>query len=211
MTVEIIIQVILLGIALSMDAFAVSVTDGLIYTDLNKKRIFLIAFLFGLMQGLMPLTGYYIVELVRVLVGNTAGEEASKILATVVIWISFSLLIFIGGKMLIEAIKDIKKPIEEKKPKPYSFKEVFIMSFAVSIDALASGIAMHAGISSNSTIWIHVSIIIGLTFVISLIGLLLGKAIYRLFKGKYEITSLIGGIILIALAIWVVVSHYSGL
>ena len=69
MSLEIIIQIILFGFALSMDAFAVSITDGLIYKDLNKKRIFVIALTFGLMQGIMPLAGFWIVELAKTLVG----------------------------------------------------------------------------------------------------------------------------------------------
>ena len=61
------------------------------------------------------------------------------------------------------------------------------------------------------TVWLHVSIILVLTFVISLIGLFLGKQIMKLLKGKYEIAGIIGGFILILLAVWVVVSHYTGI
>ena len=74
MTIQIIIEIVLLGIALSMDAFAVSVTDGLIYRDINKKRIFFIAAVFGIMQGLMPLLGYWLVELVEFFVSNMSGR-----------------------------------------------------------------------------------------------------------------------------------------
>ena len=70
---------------------------------------------------------------------------------------------------------------------------------------------MHAGLSTNITVWLHVSIIMITTFLISLIGLFLGNRIIKLLKGKYEISGIIGGIILILLAIWVIVSHYTGL
>ena len=83
--------------------------------------------------------------------------------------------------------------------------------FATAIDALAAGITLHAGLSNGSTVWLHVSIILVLTFSISLIGLFLGKQIMKLLKGKYEISGIIGGIILILLAIWVVLSHYVGI
>lgn len=210
MTLEILLQIILLGIALAMDAFAVSITDGLIYTDISKKKIFFIATVFGVMQALMPLLGYFIIELVAVIVGN-GGSNAGQILATVVTWLAFGLLLIIGTKMLIEAIIELRKPIEEKNPKLFSVKEVLVMGIATSIDALAAGITMHAGLSNNATVWLHVSIILVITFGISLIGLFLGKQIMKLLKGKYEISGIIGGIILILLAVWVVVSHYSGL
>ena len=210
MTLEIIVQILLLGIALSMDAFAVSVTDGLIYQDINKKKALFIALVFGVMQGLMPLIGYWLVELVEVLVSG-AGADAGKIMATIVTWTAFGLLIFLGAKMIFEAIKDLKKPEEEKESKLFSVKEVLIFGVATSIDALATGVALHSGLSDNATVFLHASIIICITFVISLIGVLLGKQIVKLFKGKTEITSIIGGSILILLAVWIVLSHYFGL
>ena len=207
MTAEIIIQILLLGIALSMDAFAVSITDGLIYQDINKKKALFIALVFGVMQGLMPLIGYWLVELVEVLVKG-AGTDAGNIMSLVVTWTAFALLIFIGGKMIVEGIISLKKPPEEKLTRLFSYKEVLLFGVATSIDALGSGVALHSGLSNNSTIFIHVSIIICITFVISLVGVLLGGKIEKLFKGKTEITSIVGGCILIALAVWIVLSHY---
>lgn len=210
MTIQIIIEIILLGIALSMDAFAVSVTDGLIYRDINKKRIFFIAAVFGIMQGLMPLLGYWLVELVEFFV-NGAGGNAGNIMAIVVTWSAFGLLIFIGTKMIIESIIEMRKEEEQKEIKQFSIKEVLIFGLATSIDAMAAGVTLHAGLSNNATVWLHVSIITAITFGICLIGLFLGKLIVKLFKGKTEITSIIGGVILILLAVWVVLSHYYGI
>ena len=207
MTFEILIQIILLGIALSMDAFAVSVTDGLIYQDINKKKAVFIALVFGVMQGLMPLIGYWLVELVEFFV-NGAGGNAGNFMATVVTWTAFALLLFIGGKMIIEGVLSIRKPAEEKTMKLFSVKEVLFFGIATSIDALGSGVALHSGLSNNVTIFIHVSIIIGITFVISFIGVILGGKIEKLFKGKTEITSIVGGCILVLLAVWIVLSHY---
>lgn len=210
MTIEIIIQILLLAIALSMDAFAVSITDGLIYSDINKKKALFIALTFGVMQGLMPLIGYWLVELVEFLVEGSS-ENAGNIMSLVVVWTAFVLLMFLGVKMLVEGIKGLKNKEEDKPSKLFSYKQVLFFGLATSIDALGSGVALHSGLSNNITIFIHISIIIVITFVISLLGVLLGNKIEKLLKGKVEITSIIGGCILILLAIWIVLSHYFGI
>ena len=211
MTFEILIQIFFLGVGLSMDAFSVALTDGLTYSDINKKKSFFIAGVFGFMQALMPLIGFWLVELVERIAGDVAGEEAGIVAAKVVVWLAFGLLLFIGGKMLIESIIEMRKPKEEKEPKKFSYKEVIFYGFATAVDALAAGVTMHAGLSTNVTVWLHVSIILMLTFSISLVGLFLGKQIMKILKGKYEISGIIGGIILILLAVWVIASHYTGL
>ncbi len=208
MTAEIIIQIILLGIALSMDAFAVSITYGIAYNDLNKKRIVLIALTFGIMQALMPLIGYFLVELIGFIVDENAGDSAGNIMSIVVSWIAFALLIFIGSKMIYEAIRGLRSQnVELKHDRTFNIKELIYFGFATAIDALGTGVAMHAGLSDNVTIFIHVAIIMSITFVISLIGLILGKQFVKLFKGKNEIASIIGGVILIGLAVWIIISN----
>ena len=211
MTFEIIAKIILFGIALAMDAFAVSITDGLIYKDINKKKNFFIASTFGLMQGVMPCIGYFFIEIISLIVGSSNSANAAEIFATVVTWVSFALLLFIGIKMLVEGIIEIRKPQEEKKDKLFSIKEVLIMGVATAIDALAVGVSLHAGLSNNLTIWVHISIICVITFALSLVGLFLGKQILKLFKGKTEISVIIGGCILILLAVWVILSHFLGI
>lgn len=211
MSFEIIITIVFLGIALSMDAFAVSITDGLIYTDLDKKKTLFIVTTFGVMQALMPLIGYWLVEGITTLVDEAGGERAGQIMAKVVSYVAFVLLVFIGIKMIIEAIKEIKKPQEEKEPKVFSYKEVLYFGVVTAVDALGSGVALHSGLSNNYTIWLHVSIIMICTFVISLVGVFMGNKIEKLFKGKYEITGIIGGSILIILGIWIIISHYLGI
>ena len=204
----ILLQIILLGIGLSADAFSVALTDGLTYIDINKKKSFFIAITFGVMQALMPLIGFWIVELVETIAGEIAGAQAGEVASKIVVWLAFGLLLFIGGKMLVESIIEMKKPKEEKKVRHFSIKEVIFYGFATAVDALAAGVAMHADLSTVYTIWLHVSIILVLTFSLSLVGLFLGKQIMKLLKGKYEISGIVGGIILILLAVWVVVSHY---
>ena len=207
----VIVEVILLGIALSMDAFAVSITCGLSYTDLNKKRSVFIALVFGVMQALMPLIGYWIVEGITFLLDETAGAKVGEIASTVVSCIAFALLIFLGTKMILEAVKEMKKAEEEKEPKKFSIREIMYFGVATSIDALGAGVALHAGLSNNLTIWLHVSIIMICTFTISLLGIILAKQVTKLLKGKFEITGIIGGIILILLGIWILLSHFLGL
>ena len=208
MTWQIILTIILLGIGLSMDAFSVALTDGLTYSDINKRKSVFIALTFGVMQALMPLIGFWLVELVEKIAGSVAGDKAGEIASLIVVWLAFALLLFLGIKMLVESIKEMKKPIEEKCNRKFSIKEVLFYGFATAVDALAAGVALHAGLSTVTTVWLHVGIILCLTFVISLIGLFLGKQIMRLLKGKYEIAGIIGGCILILLAVWVVLSHY---
>ncbi len=210
MSAAIILEIILLGIALSMDAFAVAVTDGLIYTDINKKKSFFIAGVFGVMQALMPLVGFWLVEIIARIVGEAGGASAGKIMSDVVSWVAFVLLLLIGGKMLIEGIKNLKKAPEEKEEKKFRVKEVLYFGFATAIDALGTGVALQSDLSTTTTIWLHVTIIMVITFVISLIGLFLGKQIVKLLKGKFEITAIIGGAILIILAVWIILSHYFG-
>ena len=216
MTFQIIAQVILLGVALAMDAFAVSVVDGLVYQDINKGKSFFIAGLFGFMQGLMPLIGFFLIEIIEVAVGNAAGERASNILALVVTWLSFALLVIIGAKMIADGIKGLNKE-KETQVKKFSYKEVIVFSVVTAIDALATGIVLHnrdasgVALSNNTTIWLHVAIIMVITFAISLVGVFLGKGIEKLFKGKISITNIIGGSILLLLAVWVVLEHYVNL
>lgn len=203
-----IVEIILLGIALSMDAFAVSITCGLTLTDLDKKKSCFIAGTFGVMQALMPLTGYWIVELITTIVDASAGEKVGQIASTIVSYIAFALLIFLGIKMIVEAISSYKKPEEEKEIKKFSYKEILYFGVATSIDALGSGVALHAGLSTNATIWWHVCIIMACTFTISMIGILLAKQVSKLLKGKYEISGIIGGVILIILGLWILISSF---
>lgn len=210
MTAEIILQIIIFGIALAMDAFGVSVTDGLIYTNIDKKKSLFIAGLFGFMQGLMPLIGYFLIVLIKYIVGENGGAYAANILSIVVVWLAFASLIFIGGKMIIEGINELRHP-EEYHEKLFSFKEVIAMGFATSIDALAVGVSLASGLSDNLTIWLHTAIIIFITFIICICGLFLSKQIVKLFKGKHEIAVIVGGSILLLLAAWIVLSHYLGI
>ncbi len=182
--------------------------EGVIYTDSHISRELFIAFVFGSMQGLMPLIGYWLVEGITVVVDEAGGAKAGEIMSKIVSWTAFALLIFLGTKMIVEAIKEMKKDIEQKTPKMFSYKEVLYFGIVTSIDALGSGVALHSGLSNNKTVWLHVCIIMVCTFTISLIGFFLGNKIEKLLKGKYEITGIIGGTILVLLGIFIILSHY---
>jgi putative Mn2+ efflux pump MntP len=199
---------IVYGIALAMDCLALSITDGLVYDDLNKKRWqpFFIAGVFAFGQMIFPLLGFLL------------GETVATIIDSFDHWIAFALLVFIGGKMIFDGIKDIVKP-EEKKPGHFSTKEVLLQGVADSIDALAVGITLpvNIGLAKAGEAYVGLTdyrnyiaiIIIGImTFLISLVGLFAGKGISKLLKGKYEISEIIGGTVLVALAIIIVLESY---
>lgn len=214
MNLESLWQIVLFGIALSADAFSVAIALSLNVSDLNKRRMVFIAATFGFCQGLFPLAGYWLVELVSFLAGSAAGERAGSILSTIVAYLSFALLLFVGGKMLFEAISELKKKEEDREEKLFSIKEVLSLGAITAIDALATGVAFHnvdaAGVSTsnNVTIWLHVAIIAVITFGISLLGVLFGSFFERLLRGKVSVSGIIGGSILILLGIYVLVSHY---
>ncbi len=195
------IQVVLIGIALAMDAFAVSICDGLSITDLNNKKRVFISSTFGIMQGLMPLIGYFV------------GALFYQYIKDFDHWIAFGLLLIIGGKMVFDGIKALVKP-EQSEPKTFSYKEVLVQGIATSIDALIVGITLNSIsfglIGSNNFDWsifIEVLIIAVITFTISLVGILLGGGINKLLHGKYEVADIIGGIILIGIGVKVVLDH----
>jgi putative Mn2+ efflux pump MntP len=178
----------LFGLALSMDCLALSITDGLVYQDLNKKKTFFIAGVFGLGQGLFPLLGF--------LLGQTFAEQIDSFDH----YIAFGLLLLIGGKMIFDGIKGMVKP-ELRTPKKFSYGEVLLQGVADSIDALAIGITIRMNVHATADYQIYVAfaIIAFCSFAISLVGLFAGKGINKLLKGKYEVSELIGGIVLVLL------------
>jgi manganese efflux pump family protein len=176
------------GVALAMDCLALSITDGLVYQDLNKKKDFFIAGVFSIGQGVFPLLGFLL------------GEAFSKQIDEYDHWIGFVLLLLIGLRMLFEGAKGIIRP-EQRKPRSFSRKEVVIQGVADSIDALAVGITIRTNIHATADYQVYAAfaIIALVTFGVSLLGLFAGKGINRLLKGKYEISEAIGGIVLIVL------------
>lgn len=182
---------ILLGFALAMDAFSVSVADGLKATGIEKKKSLSIALVFGGFQALFPFVGWFCIHTLVTFI--KAFEKA-------VPWIALVLLLFLGVKMIIEGIKGEE---EEGNQNSLGFKTIILQGVAVSIDALSVGFT----IAEYNIFQVLISIsIIGLeTFLISLIGLLIGKKIGTKLSGKAQI---VGGVILIAIGLEIFITSF---
>ncbi len=200
MTATIFVSVLLSGISLAADAFAVSICDGMVYRDLTKRKAALIPTTFGLFQALMPILGFYI------------GLFCLEWISAFDHWIAFALLVVIGGKMIFDAVRELRSDECNLHPKKFSLVELLVQGVATSIDALAVGFsfnAMLAGVE-NTQLWAWVSVgIIGVvTFAISLVGVIIGVKAGKLFRKKASVAEIIGGLVLIAIAIKIVVESY---
>ena len=184
-----VIELFLIGIGLSMDAFAVSICKGLVMEKVNKKQAFIIGLYFGGFQALMPLIGWFL------------GIRFQKYITSIDHWIAFVLLALIGGKMIVEAIRD--PDVEEigKKDPPRDHKEMFLLAVATSIDALAVGITF----AFLDTPIVEATVIIGLTtFFLSILGVVVGNFFGTRYKKKAEI---VGGILLVAIGVKILIEH----
>ncbi len=181
-----ILSILMIGIGLSMDAFAVSLTMGLNTTKENKLKIAAKAGLFfGIFQGLMPLIGWLL------------GVKFTKNIEWIDHWIAFGLLAFIGGKMMYESLTET----EEENEVDFSNKKFLILAIATSIDALAVGVSFAF---LNIDIVSSALLISCTTLVLSFIAVYVGRAFGKLLKSKSE---LIGGIILVFMGIKILIEH----
>jgi len=192
-------SVFLTGVSLSMDAFAVSVCNGLVYSNLNKKKGITIPLTFGLFQAVMPIVGFYV---------SMAFHQIDAF-DTYDHWIAFALLFIIGGKMVYDGIKELRAKEEELTPKKFSYPEVLLQGVATSIDALFVGFSFSALLQGidNLVLWAWISvIIIGVTtFLISLTGLFIGIKVGKLFRKKATVAEIIGGLVLIGLGLKILI------
>ena len=173
------IEIFLIGVGLSMDAFAVSICKGLSMQKVKKRDVFIIALFFGGFQALMPFIGWFL------------GRGFESYITSIDHWIAFILLSIIGGKMLIDGIK----------AEDDDLKELFLLAIATSIDALAVGITFAF---LNYPIVECMSIIGCTTFIISFIGVYIGKVFGSKYEHKAEIA---GGIILIVIGLKILLEH----
>lgn len=181
---------LLMGAGLSMDAFAVSICKGLSMRKVNKKQCLVIGLFFGGFQALMPFIGWVL------------GNQFEQYITSIDHWIAFILLGFIGGKMVVEAIREKDEAVEVgKMDPPLDLKEMFILAIATSIDALAVGITFAF---LQVPIVEAVSIIGITTFVISVIGVYVGNFFGNRYKKKAELA---GGIILILIGLKILLEH----
>ena len=176
------LEIILISIGLAMDAFAVSISKGLVIQKSYKNAV-IIGLYFGIFQALMPLLGYFL------------GFSFEHIVYKVNHYIAFILLTVIGLSMILEKNND---DYEDGK---INFSTMILLSIATSIDALTIGVTF-AFLDVNI---ISSIIIIGLiTFILSTIGVLLGNKIGVKFKTKSQ---LVGGIVLILTGIKILLEH----
>jgi len=186
------LTLILIALSLSMDAFCVSIIDGLTVQVEKRYKLFLYPLAFGIFQALMPLIGYYI------------SSAFLEYIDQYDHYISFAILVLIGLKSTIDGIKDIKSANKEKSVQNFSYLAIILQALATSIDALAIGFTISSDIPIN--IYICITIIGLLTLVICTLGLLLGKQISKVLKGHIEIAQIIGGVILILIGIKLLLS-----
>lgn len=203
MVAALIISVLLSGVSLAIDAFAVSVCDGMTFRNLNKAKAASIPLTFGIFQALMPIIGYYIGTLFNQFEKFDLYDH----------WVAFALLAILGVKMIIDGVKELKfKKDEELEIKNFSYANILVQGVATSIDALFFGFTLNTMIGGLSPAqlwaWLSVAIIGVITFIISLIGVIIGVRVGKLFKEKASIATIVGGGILILLAVKMVLSGY---
>ena len=201
MSIELIIRSILLGVGLAMDAFSVSLADGLGERKLNAGRTLLIAGVFAVFQFAMPMAGWLLIH---------TAEEKFAYIRTLIPWAALLLLAYIGGKMLLEGIRenremqsagiDISSGPADSGDSVLTAGDLIIQGIATSIDALSVGfaIAAYPVLTAFAS-----SLIIGVvTLFICIAGLIAGHQIGTRLAGK---ASILGGVILIAIGIeiWV--------
>ena len=197
--IQLIINSLLLGVGLAMDAFSVSIANGIVESGMRKRRMFLIAGVYAAFQFLMPMLGWLLV---------TTLEEIFTKFSVLIPWIALILLLFIGGKMIVEAILEKKngRKTDEEQVTKLTFKTLIVQGIATSIDALSVGFTI-ADYSLKRAF--AASLIIGVvTLVICLIGLIFGRKIGEKISGT---ATIIGGIILIVIGIEIFVKGVFGL
>ena len=185
-----VIELFLLGVGLSMDAFAVSVCKGLGMRKLNKKQALIIGLYFGGFQALMPFVGWLL------------GSQFQKYITSTDHWIAFILLGFIGGKMMIEAVREWnEEEVVDVMDAPIDHKNMLVLAVATSIDALTVGITF----AFLGTPIVEAITIIGITtMVISIAGVVVGNFFGSRYKSKAEF---IGGLILVLLGLKILLEH----
>ena len=184
-----IVELFLIGVGLSMDAFAVAVCQGLCMPKLNLRQGGVSALYFGGFQALMPLIGWFL------------GSQFAGYLQSFDHWVAFVLLALIGGNMVREALSPEEEETSCAVNSKLDHKKLFMMAVATSIDALAIGVAFAF---MDVLILPAVSLIGCTTFCLSLVGVVVGNFFGSRYKKRAELT---GGIILILLGVKILLEH----
>lgn len=183
-------MLILLAIGLAMDAFAVSVTNGMCYRIPLLKNALASGLAFGIFQGMMPLIGYL------------AGYAFHDTITAVEHWVALLLLGFIGGKMILSAIRQQCHPQASPPFKVFSLRTLMLQAVATSIDALSVGVGLGV---MNVNVLVAVGVISLVTFLCCVSGVVIGKHVGTFFQDKAE---LLGGVILILIGARIFMEHY---
>ena len=185
------LEIFLIGIGLSMDAFAVAICKGLAMPNkVDKKGALLIALYFGVFQAVMPTLGWLL------------GSQFAQYVTRLAPWIAFILLAWIGGNMIRESLS--KEEREEEETGSVSHKELLVLAVATSIDALAVGVTFSM-LELAVSIGAAVALIGCTTFVISLAGVYVGNVFGAKYKSKAEF---VGGAILILIGVKILLEHF---
>ena len=184
-----VVELFILAVGLSMDAFAVAICKGLCMRKVTIKKAGIVGLYFGLFQAGMPMIGYIL------------GSQFSDKISSIDHWIAFILLSLIGISMIKESLEKEEKSECKTEEEELSFKNMSILAVATSIDALAVGVTF-AFLKVN--IIPAVSFIGITTLVLSMIGVKIGNIFGVKYKSKAE---LVGGIILILMGIKILLEH----
>ena len=183
------IELFLIAVSLAMDAFAVSVSNGLILPNVKKRDAVTFGLYFGLFQFFMPVICYFL------------GSKLTKYVQQFDHWIAFILLGIIGFNMIKESFSDDEDDIPKEK-EILKVKNMTMLAIATSIDALAVGVTF--AFIGNISIFFACSVIGIVAFALSYAGLMIGKKIGPFFKTYAE---RIGGLVLIGMGIKILVQH----
>ena len=185
------LEIFLIGIGLSMDAFAVAICKGLAMPNkVDKKGALLIALYFGVFQAVMPALGWLL------------GSQFARYVTQMAPWIAFVLLAWIGGSLIRESLS--KEEREEEETGSVSHKELLVLAVATSIDALAVGVTFSM-LELAVSIGAAVALIGCTTFVISLAGVYVGNVFGAKYKSKAEF---VGGAILILIGVKILLERF---
>ena len=180
------LELFLIAVGLSMDAFAVAICKWLSVRKLKFSHMLITGAYFGVFQAVMPLIGYYL------------GQTFESYITSFDHWMAFVLLSLIGANMIRESFSKE----EEEQNASFSFKTMLPLAVATSIDALAVGVTF--GLMQGVNIFSAVGLIGVTTFVFSFVGVKIGNVFGSKYKSKAELA---GGIILILMGIKILLEH----
>ena len=179
------LELFVIAVGLSMDAFAVSICKGLSVRRLKPRHNLICGLYFGGFQALMPVIGWLL------------GRQFESLIKSIDHWIAFALLVLIGANMIREAVKNEEENLNES----FSPKTMLPLAVATSIDALAVGVTFAF---LDVSIVPAVSMIGATTFILSAVGVKIGNVFGAKYKSKAE---LVGGIVLVAMGIKILIEH----